>query len=47
LVYPKGFSILPVLVVASGITKEVEHGDFFTKIIDISALLDGASSGRR
>jgi hypothetical protein len=39
LVYPKGFSVMPVLVHASGVTNEVIYSGFFAKIIDFGELL--------
>ena len=39
LVYPKGFSVMPVLVHASEVTNEVIYSGFFAKIIDFGELL--------
>ncbi len=39
LVYPKGFSIMPVLIHVSGVSDSVAHSGFFAKIIDFGMLL--------
>ncbi len=39
LVYPKGFSIWPVLIHVNGVHEDVEHSGFFSRIIDFGELL--------
>ncbi len=40
MVIPKGFSLCPVLVHVNGVHEEVEYSRFFSKIIDLSKLLE-------
>ena len=35
---PKGFSCRPVLIHVNGVTEEVSDSDFFSAIIDVSAI---------